>query len=316
MIIVDLLLLVLALLALVVVGHYLVRFLIDVTRAFGIPEFSVGFVLLAVSTSLPELFIGITSARQEVASLVLATALGSNIVNMTFIVGFAAILSIGIATSGVNVRRDLYLGGLITMLPVFFMRDGLISRLEGMLLLVAFCIYIWRIYIDRSVEKKPFASRNIGKGVRAVVGIVILIIVLLVASEVTVRTATSIATQLELPAFLIGLFVLAFGTSLPELVTTLSAALHRRPGLALGNILGSNVADSGLVVGVAALVHPLAVSLTLDLAVTALFVLLSLLIIGWFARTKQRLSITEGVGLVLVFVCFGILLFGVSVSGL
>lgn len=301
-----------ALAALVLSGRYLVRSLMVVTHSFGIPEFSVGFVLLAVSTSLPEIFVGIASARQEAASLVLATALGSNIVNMTFIVGVAAIISLGIKTAGLNVRRDLVLGGAITMLPVVFLLDATITRFEGVLLLAAFCFYVRQIYRDRRRGEQRSYPGHLGRGLRALAMIGVLIIVLLVAAEITVRSATVIATALHLPPFLIGLFVLAFGTSLPELVTTLNAALLRRPDLALGNILGSNVADSGIVIGLAALIHPLKTTLTPDLMVTAFFVLLSLLIIGWFAHTKKRLSTVEGIGLVLVFFVFSILLFGVS----
>lgn len=298
--------------ALMVSGRQLVRSLMVVTRAFGIPEFSVGFVLLAVSTSLPEIFIGISSARQEAASLVLATALGSNIVNMTFIVGLAAIISLGIKTDGLNIRRDLLLGGVITMLPIFFMADAAITRFEGLILLAAFCFYVWQVYRDRRREQARSYPGHLGQGLRALAMIAVLIIVLLLASEITVRTATSIAAQFHLPAFLIGLFILAFGTSLPELVTTLNAAILGRPQLALGNILGSNVADSGIVVGLAALVHPLAIALSPDIIITALFVLLSLLIIGWFAHTKKILSLMEGIALVLVFVTFSFLLLGVG----
>lgn len=313
---VELLWLAVALVALVASGRWLVHWLLIVTRAFGIPEFSVGFVLLAVSTSLPEIFVGIASARQGAASLVLATALGSNIVNMTFIVGLAAIVSLGIATAGLNVRRDLLLGGAITMLPILFLLDGMITRPEGGLLLAAFGVYVWRVYRQRRLTEARPVPGNPLKGLRALLAVAGLVVGLLVAAEVTVRMATSLAEQLQLPTFLIGLFVLAFGTSLPELVTTLNAALMRRPGLALGNILGSNVADSGVVVGLAALARPLEVALTPDLVVTGVFVLLSLLIIGWFAHTRRRLSVFEGLGLVGVFVIFSLLLFGVSATSL
>lgn len=301
-----------ALVALILSGRYLVHYLMIVTRSFGIPEFSVGFVLLAVSTSLPEIFVSIASAREGAASLVIATALGSNIVNMTFIVGLAAIISTGIKTAGLNIRRDLLLGGSITMLPILFMANGLISRLEGIMLLAAFCLYMWRIYHERQKKEFNRLATNIKKGLSALLVISLLIAVLLVASHVTVSSATAIATHLQLSPFLIGLFVLAFGTSLPELITTINAALMRRPGLALGNILGSNVADSGIVVGLAALTQPLVLALTPDLVVTSGFVLLSLLIIGWFAYTKHRISILEGIGLVLIFTLFGILLFSMS----
>lgn len=310
-------LLALALAALLLSGRWLVRAVLAFTQAFGIPEFSIGFILLAVSTSLPEIFIGASSAYHEAAPLVIATALGSNIVNMTFIVGLAAIVSFGISTAGLNVRRDLLLGGTITMLPILFMADGSISRLEGVLLLLAFCFYVWLLYRDRHRQTgNGNLPGNVFAGFRALAAIAVLVVVLLVAAETTVRAATSLAEQFGLPQFLLGLFVLAFGTSLPELVTTVNAAWMRRPGLALGNILGSNVADSGVVVGLAALVRPLVTPFTPDFLVTAVFVLLSLLILWWFARTRARLSATEGLGLILVFVVFGLLLFITSTVGL
>ncbi len=305
--------LLLSLIALIISGRSLIKWLTKFTRAFGIPEFSVGFVLLAVSTSLPEIFVAISSARQQAASLVLATALGSNIVNMTFIVGMAAIVSIKIATSGINMRRDLILGGVITILPLVFMTGGSISRLEGLLLIAAFCVYVRQIYRDRkSTHPGNGQPRHYRQGLAALVVISLLVAILLISAEVTVQSATAIAQNLGLPSFLIGLFVLAFGTSLPELITTLSAALQRRPGLALGNILGSNVADSGLVIGLAALTHPLITPLTAEILVTAVFVLLSLFTLGWFARTRRSLSLAEGLGLLFLFMLFGWLLFIVT----
>lgn len=309
----DIVVLGLALTALVVSGRWLIHILMMVTKVLGIPEFSVGFILLAVSTSLPEIFVGISSARQEAAALVMATALGSNLVNMTFIVGLAALLSLGVSTKGLRLRRDLLWGGGVTLMPVLFLANGRISRLEGILLLLGFCAYIWRAYQERQKkERRQTTHIRVGRGLGALVLMLGLVALLLVAADLTVSSATSLATRLHIPPFLVGVFILAFGTSLPELVTTLNAALLRRPQLALGNILGSNVADSGLVIGIAALVRPLQTPLTLDLIVTAGFVVLSLILLGWFVHTRQRLSMGEGLGLIVLFLVFGFILFLVS----
>jgi cation:H+ antiporter len=307
----DLLVLGLSLSALLLSGRWLISPLLTLTRLFRLPEFSVGFIVLAIATSLPEIFVGLASARAGAADLVLSTALGSNIVNMTLIVGLATVASLGIKTSGLRPRRDLFLGGLITLLPLLLLYDHSLSRFDGLLLTLAFCFYIWRLAKDRSqpTASSPLPAPPLLASLKTFLLTIILLTILLFSADSTVQAATSLATSINLPPFLIGLFVLAFGTSLPELVTTLNAALQRRPGLALGTILGSNVADSGLVVGLAALTQPLITPLTPNLLITGGFVFLSLLIISYFALTHRRLSVNEGFGLILLFFLFGFFLF-------
>lgn len=304
-----------ALVILIASGRWLVRAVVAAARAFGLSQASMAILLLAVSTSLPELFVSVASAWRGAGDMVIATALGSNVVNMTLIVGLASVLSFGISTQGLNVRRDFIFGGLITILPLIFLLNGVISRLEGGVLLAAFLLYMRRVLVEH--RGVPFNGQHwprLGHGLRQALVALALVGVLIVAAEVTVRAATLLAEQVGLPLFLIGIFVLAFGTSLPELTTTVQAALARRPGLALGNILGSNVADSALIIGLAAVVRPLRVPLDFSIVTTSGFVVLALLLLGWSSYTRRRLTFSEGLLLIGAFVVFGGLLFLLNVD--
>ncbi len=300
-----------ALTALIVFGRLIVRMIMTIACQLGVSEYAVAFVLLAVATSIPELFIGIASARQHAGELVLATALGSNIINMTLIVGAATVISLGISTSGLNLRRDVLFGGAITVLPIFLLADSVIDRKEGLLLLGLFSLYLALMYRDQHKHHTVADNRhnNIGDVLVNIVILAALVSGLVYASNLTVDSAVSLATAIGIPSFLIGIFVLALSTSLPELTTTLHSALARRPGLALGTILGSNAADSALIIGTAALTQPLRVTINHHLVVTGIFVTIAVILLALFAITKKRISVREGLFLLSTFLSFGLILF-------
>jgi len=297
----------LALITLIVSSRFAIKSLTALTSALGISEFAIAFILLAVATSTPELFVSISSSLADAGSLVIATALGSNVINMTLIIGLAAFLSAGISTDGLYIRRDVLLGGVITMLPIIFLFDGEISRLDGAILLLFFAVYVYQL-----MPRSSFSNRQSSLSLATAAGhslvVAILIAVVIVSAHVVVSTAVDITRLTGIPEFMIGIFILAFGTSLPELVTTVGAALMRKPNLALGTILGSNIADSALIIGLASLIRPLQVDLTASIAVAALSVIVSLAFLTWFALSKKRLSTYEGAFLVLLFLVFGVVI--------
>lgn len=300
---------VIALAILVMCGRLIVRTLTSLAQKLGVSEYILAFILLAVATSIPELFVGVSSARQGAGDLVLALALGSNIINMTLIVGAAAVVSMGISTTGLNLKRDVLLGGGITFMPLLLLLDGVISRWDGLFLLTLFLFYITLLYKDhgsrRAVEKGQRNTGSIMVGVLMVLG---LVAVLVYASEVTVSSVVAMAEAMNVPSFIIGIFVLAFGTSLTELTTTLNAALLKRPGLAIGAILGGNVADSGLIVGVSSLARSLHINLDYSLLITGIYVVIVTGLMALFTITRGRISTREGFLLLALFVGFVFLL--------
>lgn len=296
--------LVLSLGVLVLSGRWVIQLLGNIAVALGVSEFTLAFVFLAVATSAPELFVSISSAQKGAGELVLAVALGSNIVNMTLIVGLAAIISFGINTAGLSLRRDVLIGMAVTVLPLIFLLDGVISRLDGLLLLAAFAFYIFLLKKDARRYNHSRIPRNLSRGIGSAILVLVLVAIVIIAANVTVTSSVKLASFLNLPPFIIGLFLLAIGTSLPEMTTTLQAALQNKPTMALGNILGSNVADSALIVGIASLVRPLHVPITPTLITTAGWVIVSLCAIGYFAFSRKKITFSEGLILLLLFFLF------------
>ncbi|MEX0650260.1 MAG: sodium:calcium antiporter [Candidatus Andersenbacteria bacterium] len=289
---------------LVITSRYAIRLLTNVTTALGISEFTVAFIILAVATSVPELSLSILSALDNAGELVLATALGSNVINMTLIIGTAAIVSLGISTSGLKLGRDLLFGGVTTTMPILFLINGVISRLEGGILITAFCIYMLLLYRDQQAFSTKRTPRHILKGAGSLLLAILLLGVIVYAADRTVGSSVELARILGLPTFLIGIFLLALGTSLPEFTTTVQSALLRKPTMALGNILGSNVTDSALIIGIASVIRPIHVPINPSLLTTVLFILLSLILLGYFATTRKKISMSEGLVLLLVFIMF------------
>jgi cation:H+ antiporter len=296
---------VVALAVLVISGRLLIRYLTRAAAAFNVSEFTLAFVLLALGTSLPELFVGLISARQGAGDLVLAMALGSNVINATLIIGLAAFLSVGISTATLNLRRDVILSAAIVMLPLLFLlTGGVISTVEAAILIGVFLYYIFLLYRDSKRQTEPLNLPHVMHGVVASLAVVALLAVLLAAAHFTVDAATRIAVSWHIPAVVIGLLLLAGGTSLPELATTIQVALKHKPGLALGTIIGSNVANSALVIGAAGLVRPLEVTVSGPLITAAVFVIVATSLLAYFASSRRQLSAREGLVLMALFLLY------------
>jgi cation:H+ antiporter len=289
---------------LAVSGRYAIRFLSHVASAFGISEFTVAFIILAVATSMPELFIAVSSSLHNNSDLILAVVFGSNIANVTLIVGLTALLSGGISTSQLNLRRNIIIGVGITIMPLVFLLNGVISRLEGVLLVGVFCIYVVQLVRDRSSFSRERAGRQLSYGLISIVLALIMIAVLIFASDRTVSSAIELAALAGIPAFLIGLFVLSLGSSLPEFVTILHSNRNGKPGMVLGNIIGSNISNSSLIIGIAAIIRPISTGMHVSLIVSMVFVVLSILLLSYLASQRRDLSIFDGLKLVLLFAVF------------
>lgn len=292
--------------ALVVSGRYAIRLLTNVTTAFGVSEFTVAFIILAVATSMPELSVAITSSLKGANELVLSTVLGSNIANVTLIIGLTAILSGGIRTTGLNIQRDIGLAIAITLLPLMFLLNGVLSRFEGIILILVFVYYLYSLLRDQATYSKSRAPRHILRGVFSIIGTLIAIALLILAANATVSSATNLAELIGIPAFLIGVFMLSIGTSLPELVTTLSSNWSGKYTMTLGNIIGSNVTNSSLVLGIASIIRPIEFTLDRSIGITMASVAVAILVMGYMAARRDNLSIKDGIFLVFLFFITGV----------
>jgi cation:H+ antiporter len=293
-----------ALIILVLAGRFVIKYITAAAKAFGVSEFITAFVLLAIATSMPELFISISSAVMGAGDLVMAVVLGSNVINATLVIGLVAFLSLGISTSTLNLRRDIIIGSTITILPIIFALDGKLSYYEGFALVSAFTYYMYLLYQTHIKESNGTLFPHIAQGLLSSALVVAFLSILIYSAGIVVESAIDLARIFSLPQSIIGVLLIAMGTSLPEITLAIQASLRRKPGLALGNVIGTNITNSGLVVGLAAVARPLSININTPFITTSTFVVISILMLGSFAISKKRFSVREGLTLLSLFVFF------------
>ncbi len=298
-------------LGLIVLGaDWLVEGASSLARKAGVSEFVIGLTIVGFGTSCPELVVSLTGALEGNADVAVGNVLGSNIFNVLFILGLTALLC-PVSMTADNRKRDIPETILVTMLFLSFgmchsllgigEADGL-SRWDGALFLIAFALYIFVSFRrGKPSEEEQAAESKPRKLWMAILLVVAGLAGLIFGGNLFVDSATALARMLGVSDKFIAVTILAGGTSLPELATSLVAALKGRDQLALGNILGSNVFNILLILGASALVTPLSfVSVTY---VDALVLLLSVAFLLLWAYTgrRERIDRWEGALMLLLF---------------
>jgi cation:H+ antiporter len=283
-------------------------------RYFGMPPLLIGMVIVGFGTSAPEMVVSALAATQGNPGLALGNAYGSNITNIALILGLTAVLS-PIAVHSQVLRIELPILIAVTALAAWQLADGSLSRLDaGVLILVFFMLMGWTIY--QGMKKSPDAfgtemeaefnteSMSLKK---ALIWLFIGLIFLIISSRILVWGAVEIAVAFGVSDLIIGLTIVAIGTSLPELASSLIAVKKGEHDIALGNVIGSNLFNTLAVVGIAGLIHPFGVPaeiLTRDIAVMA-GLTIAIFIFGFGFRGRQgRINRVEGSALMLVFVAY------------
>lgn len=293
----------------------------SLSQATKLGEFAITSFLLALATSLPELFVGITAALEGKPNLSLGNVVGSNIANLSLVIGGAALIGGTVAVRGIFLRRDVFYAFLAGAAPMLLLFDKQLSRVDALILLVLYGFYnAWvfneryREVVARDGQEPGFVHRLIRslnhQGGKAELGWIFLgIALLLFSADMLVRIATKLAVVLNLPLLLIGLFLVAVGTSLPELAFSLRAIREKRAEMVFGDLLGSIVANGTLIIGLTCLISPVRIRafqeyLLATMAFVIIFGLFYLLI-----RTKKKLERWEGAILLLVYLLFVLLEF-------
>ena len=304
MLLISLVLFLISCLVLVVSGGYLVKLLIRISSYLKLSEFVVAFIIMAFSTSIPELFVGINSAVSGNPALSLGNVIGSNIADLTLVIGIAALLGRGIKVKNPFIKKDSLFMFLIALAPIALMIfDHTLSRIDGAILILIFIIYILYLVKERREFKKEFNENGKKHFVINIVLFVFCLSILFFSAHFVVRYATQLAIELTLPSILIGLFFVAIGTSLPELVFETRAVLAKKGDLAVGDAMGSVVCNSTLILGVTAIISPITNSFILFLT-SAIFMAIVIFLFMIFIRSKKGLSIIESVTLIILYILF------------
>jgi len=283
----------------------LVRSLIMLSRFLRMTEFVIAFVLMAVSTSLPELFVGISAARTGNASLALGNVIGSNIVDLTLILGLTVILARGIPVRNPLIKTDALWMTAIAALPVALMFAGSeLSQIDGLILLATFMMYLFHLMHERQSFPKILQNHvTHWKGLGHLVLFAGAITVLYLSAHTVVESGTNLAIDLQLPRIFIGLFFVALGTSLPELAFGILAVVKKHPQLNIGDLMGSVVANSTLILGVTALINPIQADFLL-FTTSSLFMVFVCFLFATFVEKGREITWKEGVALVFVYILF------------
>ena len=230
---------------------------------FGIPQLVIGLTIVAMGTSLPEAAVSISAAIKGSAEITIGNVVGSNILNVLIILGLTSVIRT-VAVQKSTIRYEIPFTILVTaILAVEGLIDNQVSRVEGVILWVFMIIYL--IYLLRMakngqpMEDIPESDKN-DSILKLLIMIVVGVVMIVLGSDISVDAATALATIFGMSERLIGLTIVALGTSLPELVTSVTAAIKGKADIAVGNIVGSNIFNILFVVGTTALITPVTYS--------------------------------------------------------
>ncbi len=309
MIFLYLIIFVIACYVLVKAGAVLVKVLTMMSRYFRLTEYVFAFILMTLATTMPELFVGITSGIRGLSTISLGNIIGSNLINLTFILGVVVIVAKGLKIESKIAKRDTWIIFFIALLPLLLLFDKQLSRSEGVLLLIVFGWYVYHILRSKDAFRKRMDSmkRNaevFKKLLKNILYFVIATGVLLLGAWGVVESAKLIAKELYLPLTLIGIILVAIGTSLPELVFGVRAVIAKHEGLSLGNLVGSVVVNSTFILGLVAIINPIKIENFNVIYVGGAFMIIAILIANLFIRTRDKISWKEGLFLIIFYLAF------------
>jgi cation:H+ antiporter len=277
---------------------------------FGMPPLLIGMVVVGFGTSAPEMVVSALAATQGNPGLALGNAYGSNITNIALILGITALIS-PITVNSQVMRKELPILAAVTALAAWQLSDGALTFADAMVLLGVFFLLIGWSIRQGMTQKSDALGAEIAEEMshrsmplrNAVLWLIVGLLLLIVSSRVLVWGAVEIAHGFGVSDLIIGLTIVAVGTSLPELASSVIAARKGEHDIALGNILGSNLFNTLAVVGIAGTISPMAVApeiFTRDIAVMSALTL-SLFVLGYGFRGPGRINRIEGSFLLAAF---------------
>lgn len=294
-------------------------FLVDgasnIAKKFHIPDIIIGLTIVSIGTSMPELFVSITSAIHGYPDMAIGNIVGSNIANLLLILGMSSIIrSIKFKRETRLIEIPMCLG--ISLLFVLLCNLGHdVTRFDAGILIVLFILFIGYTIImakkgeefdkeddDEDVKDKTKSSKST---IKDIVFLILGVVLLKIGGDLTVNNAVEVAKYFGLSEKLISVTILAIGTSLPELVTSVSAAIKGKSDIAIGNILGSNIFNMLLIIGVSAMIKPIVYNVSYNLDM--IFLIGGTLVLSLFPIIPPKNKMSRGNGLVYVLIYVGYL---------
>lgn len=305
--ILQIVLLVLGLLLLIKGADWLVEGASTVARKKRISDLAIGLTIVAFGTSAPELVVNVVASVQNHQDIVFGNVIGSNNFNLFVILGIAGLIT-PLAVQGSTVYKEIPISFiaavlLFVMVNSFFQEEEILSRVDGIILLIFFGFFLFYVY--KQLKREPESGVEVKEDNKSNLKIWGLIIIgltgLIVGGRLVVNSAVDMATAMGISEKLIGLTIIAAGTSLPELATTVVAALKKNSDIAVGNIIGSNIFNIFFILGISSLVRPIPFDTIFNNDLYLLFGGTAFLFIAMFLSGKKKLDRWEAGVLLVVF---------------
>lgn len=274
-----------------------------IARKMNIPEIVIGLTIVAMGTSAPELFTSVVSALKGSTGLALGNIVGSNIFNSLLIVGAAAAVA-PISISQATIVKDIPFALVSSLLLTAVCLDGNLTRIDSLLLLIGFALFLaYTLQIARNGKTEDSKSEISQALWKSILFIIIGLACLIVGSNLFVSGASTVAEQLGVSDAIIGLTIVAGGTSLPELATSIISARKGQSGIAIGNVVGSNVFNILAILGITGFISPmrdLGGITTIDFTL----LILSIILVWAMSFTKHKIERWEGFTLIGIFALY------------
>lgn len=295
-------------------GKWMVRSLANIAVFLGWREFIVAFIIISLGTSVPNLFVGVSSALHKIPELSFGDVVGGNLVDLTLLVAITAFIAGGLSVESRVVQRFSIFTIAAAVLPIILILDGRLSRADGIILLLSFFFYIRWIFLKEERFAKIYehedscpegvghkSFKNVLKEIAVLLGGLLL---LLVSSEAIVRLSSLFAENLKISVAFIGFLIVGVGNALPELFFSISSARAGQTWMILGNLMGSVVIISTLVLGMVAIIHPIQIVDFSPFAIARFFLLISSLFFLIFIRTDRKITKKEALFLFFLYAAF------------
>ncbi len=272
-----------------------------VSKHLRIPEYVVGATIVSIGTSLPEALTSFYAALHRVPQISVSNIVGSNVFNIAVVLGLASVIS------PVVIQRDVFSRDappflMAAIVAIILGLDGTYSRWDGLLLLVLLVAFVWFLLRERELPHGGFGESPLPSLWMGIGFLIIGPILLIVGSRLTVRSAVEIAQLLGVSQWIIGVTIVALGTSLPEVFTSVVASIRGNNAIALGNVMGSNVFNLYFILGGAAVLSPLPVQkTTLFFDLPSMFLFHLILV---FMIYDRRVTRESGLSLLIAYVAF------------
>ncbi|MBU3925959.1 sodium:calcium antiporter, partial [Patescibacteria group bacterium] len=309
--ILNIIIFIISFLFLVKAGTMLVKSLTRLARFFQISEYILAFILMSFATTIPELFVGISSAIENIPKLSLGNIIGANFINITLVIGLVAFLSKGIKIESKISQKNFWLIFFIALLPIFLATDGIISQGDGLLLILTFVLYMTSLirekeYFTKTIQEIEFNNHTI-YGVFKMLGSFLLgIVVLIASSAVLVWSGKQLILEIGINALTFGIIFVALGTTLPELAFGIRASMLKHSSMSIGNAIGAVAFNSAFIIGLVSMISPIHINDGLSFFIAAAFLIAAMLLLNVFVYTRSNISRRES--LILIFLYFFFLL--------